>query len=108
MSLSIFNFRDDPAVTGAPAPRVPWEYARRRFGTSLKLRLSLLITVLIAMMTIAGGEYVVQQARQDIRAEVSSTMNLTGHFLDAQLAVLQEHALGQGFGVRLFQLKELR
>ena len=41
------------------------EQTRRPFGTSLKLRLSLLITVLIAMLT----------------------MNLTGHFLDAQLAL---------------------
>ena len=41
------------------------EQTRRPFGTSLKLRLSLLITVLIAM----------------------TTMNLTGYFLDAQLAL---------------------
>src|SRR5579871_4717488 len=74
----------------------------------LKLRLSLLITALVALMTLAGGAYIVQQARQDIRAEVRSTMNLTGHFLDAQLAVLQEHALGQGYAMRLFQLRELR
>jgi two-component system, NarL family, sensor histidine kinase UhpB len=78
------------------------------FGTSLKLRLSLLITVLIAMMTLAGGDFVVQQARQDIRAEVSSTINLTGHFLDAQLAVLQDRGLGQGYAVKLFQLRQLR
>ncbi len=108
MSLPISNFRDDATVIGAPAAAEPWEQARRPLGTSLKLRLSLLITVLIAMMTMAGGEYVVQQARQDIRAEVSSTMSLTGHFLDAQLAVLQEHSLGPGFAARLFQLKELR
>jgi two-component system, NarL family, sensor histidine kinase UhpB len=78
------------------------------FGTSLKLRLSLLITVLIAMMTLAGGDYVVQQARQDIRAEVDSTINLTGHFLDAQLAVLQDRGFGQGYAVKLFQLRQLR
>jgi len=74
----------------------------------LKLRLSLLITVLVALMTLAGGEYVVQQARKDIRDEVRSTMNLTGHFLDAQLAVLQQHGLPQGGAMPLFQLTELR
>jgi two-component system sensor histidine kinase UhpB len=76
--------------------------------SSLKLRLSVLITVLIALMTLAGGAYVVQQARQDIRDEVRSTMSLTGHFLDAQLALVQDHSLGEGFAVRLIQLKELR
>ncbi len=74
----------------------------------LKLRLSLLITVLVALVTLAGGAYVVQQAREDIRDEVRSTMNLTGHFLDAQLAVLQDHAIAQGQAMPLFQLTELR
>jgi len=81
---------------------------RRRAGISLKLRLSLLITLLIALMMLAGGAYIVREARQDIRDEVRSTMNLTGHFLDAQLTVLQERGLTQGFAARLFQLKELR
>ena len=108
MSLPISQLPLASAMPAAPALRAPAEPSRRPFGTSLKLRLSLLITVLIAMMTMAGGEYVVQQARQDIRAEVRSTMSLTGHFLDAQLALVQDHSLGQGFAVRLFQLKELR
>ena len=81
---------------------------RRPIGTNLKLRLSLLITLLVALMTLAGGGYVVQKARQDIRAEVRSTMSLTGHFLDAQLAVLHDHWRGQGSAVPLFQLQELR
>jgi two-component system sensor histidine kinase UhpB len=116
MSLLISRFRDDPAAPAVPAVlaqlapslRAAPQRARRPLGTSLKLRLSLLITLLIALMTIAGGAYVVQQAREDIRAEVRSTMSLTGHFLDAQLAVLQERALGPGYAGRLFQLKELR
>ncbi len=89
-------------------PAQPAGEARRPIGTNLKLRLSLLITVLIAMMTIAGGDYVVQKARQDIRMEVRSTMSLTGHFLDAQLAVLHDHWRGQGYAIPLFQLRELR
>jgi two-component system, NarL family, sensor histidine kinase UhpB len=110
MNAPISRFGDDLPVAGAQVPlaRASTSRSRHPFGTSLKLRLSVLITVLIAMMTLAGGEYVVQQAREDIRAEVSSTMSLTGHFLDAQLAVLQDRGLGQGYAVRLFQLKELR
>jgi len=34
------------------------------------------------MMMFAGGAYIVEQARQDVRAEVRSAMNLTGHFLE--------------------------
>jgi two-component system sensor histidine kinase UhpB len=107
MSLPISQFPQVLALPEAPLSASA-EPSAGPIGTSLKLRLSLLITVLIAMMTLVGGEYVVQQARQDIRAEVRSTISLTGHFLDAQLALVQDHALGQGFAVKLFQLKELR
>lgn len=79
-----------------------------RAGISLRLRLSLLITLLIALMMLAGGAFIVREARRDIRAEVRSTMSLTGHFLDAQLAVLHDRASGQGYATRLFQLRELR
>jgi two-component system sensor histidine kinase UhpB len=100
---------DHPIIAGAVAPRERARQLRRPVGISLKLRLCLLITVLIAMMMVIGGAYIVEQARQDVRAEVRSTMNLTSHFLDAQLAVLQERGLGgQGYAVRLFQLRELR
>jgi two-component system, NarL family, sensor histidine kinase UhpB len=92
---------DHPIIAGALAPRARARQSRSPVGISLKLRLCLLITVLIAMMMFAGGAYIVEQARQDVRAEVRSTMNLTSHFLDAQLAVLQDR-------VRLFQLRELR
>jgi len=99
---------DHPLVAEAVAPRESALKSRRPVGISLKLRLCLLITVLIAMMMLAGGAYIVEQARQDVRAEVRSTMNLTSHFLDAQLAVLQDRGLAQGYAVRLFQLRELR
>jgi two-component system, NarL family, sensor histidine kinase UhpB len=92
-----------PARTAAPAGRL----RRRPLGTSLKLRLSLMITFLIALMMIAGGSYVVRKARQDIRAEVASTMTLTGQFLDAQLAVLRDHWQMQGYSIPLFQLSAL-
>jgi two-component system sensor histidine kinase UhpB len=106
MSLPIQMFHD-PAPSAA-AQHAALEPSRRPLGTSLKVRLSLLITVLIVLMMLAGGAFIVRQARQDIRAEEFSTMSLTGHFLDAQLAVLQDRGLGQGYAVHLFQLKELR
>jgi two-component system sensor histidine kinase UhpB len=76
-------------------------------GSTLKLRLSLLITALIALVTLAGGGYVVRKARDDIRSEVLSTLNLTGHFLDAQLAVMRDRWSVTGNVVPLFQLREL-
>jgi two-component system sensor histidine kinase UhpB len=76
-------------------------------GSTLKLRLSLLITALIALVTLAGGAYVVREARDDIRDEELSTLNLTGHFLDAQLAVMRDRWSATGYVVPLFQLREL-
>jgi two-component system sensor histidine kinase UhpB len=58
-------------------------------------------------LTVAGGIYVIRKARDDIRAEVQSTVTLTGHFLDAQLAVLRDRWSMGGYTVPLFQLREL-
>jgi two-component system, NarL family, sensor histidine kinase UhpB len=79
-------------------------------GSTLKLRISLLITLLLAVVTVVGGVYVVHKARDDIRAEVQSTLNLTDHFLDAQLVVLQDRwsESPRALPVPLFQLRELR
>lgn len=76
-------------------------------GGTLKLRLSLLITALIALLTLAGGAWVVRQARDDTRDEVLSTLNLSGHFLDAQLALMRDRWQESGRVVPLFQLREL-
>ncbi|HEY1726329.1 MAG TPA: ATP-binding protein [Steroidobacteraceae bacterium] len=79
----------------------------RPVGGTLKLRLSLLITALIALLTLAGGAWVVRQARDDTRDEVLSTLNLSGHFLDAQLALMRDRWQESGRVVPLFQLREL-
>jgi two-component system, NarL family, sensor histidine kinase UhpB len=79
----------------------------RRPGTTLKVRLSLIITALLTLVTIAGGIYVIRKARNDVGEEVRSTLNLTGHFLDAQLDVLRDHWTANGYAVPLFQLREL-
>lgn len=76
--------------------------------TPLQLRLSLLITALLAVVTVAGGLYVVRSARDDIRAEVRSTLNLTGHLLDAQIALLRDRAPLSAAQLPLFGLRELR
>jgi two-component system, NarL family, sensor histidine kinase UhpB len=58
-------------------------------------------------VTLAGGVYVVRSARDDIRAEVRSTLELTGHFLDAQLGLLRDHAADEGATLPDFHLSEL-
>jgi two-component system, NarL family, sensor histidine kinase UhpB len=76
-------------------------------NATLKLRVCLIITALLAMLTIADGVYVVGKARDDVLAEVRSTLNLTGHFLDAQLDVLKDRWAAHGYVMPLFQLRTL-
>ena len=90
----------DTTECGASSPHVS-------SGATLKVRLSLIITALLALLTAAGGVYVIHKARIDVRDEVRSTLNLTAHFLDAQLDVLHDHWSARGYAVPLFQLREL-
>jgi two-component system, NarL family, sensor histidine kinase UhpB len=76
--------------------------------TTLTLRLSLIITVLLALVTLAGGVFVVRKARNDVREEVRSTLSLTGHFLDAELDLLHDQWSANGHAVPVFQLRELK
>ncbi len=95
----------DPAQSSTLVPAADDEVPI--FGTTLKLRLSLLITALLAIVTLAGGAYVVQKARTDTREEAQSTVALTGHFLDAQLEVLHDHWASAGYSAPHFRLREL-
>jgi len=52
---------------------------------SLKLRLNLVITGVLAILFLAGSAFLVRAARTDVRAEIESTANLATHFLDAEL-----------------------
>ena len=74
---------------------------------TLKLRVCLIITTLLVLLTVADGFYVINKARADVRDEVRSTLILTGHFLDAQLDVLRNHWAEHGYVVPLFQLRTL-
>ncbi len=71
------------------------------------MRVCLIITALLALLTVADGIYVIRKARADVRDEVRSTLILTGHFLDAQLDVLQDQWAARGYAVPLFQLRSL-
>ena len=81
--------------------------ARGNVGTTLKLRLSLLITALLATATLAGGIYVVGKARDDITAETRSTLDLTSHFLDAQIEDLHDGWAAHGYSTPTFHLRDL-
>ncbi|HEY8012119.1 MAG TPA: HAMP domain-containing sensor histidine kinase [Rudaea sp.] len=59
----------------------------RRWRLSLKQRLLLLITVLMALLCVAGGVYIVARAQNDIRGEMHSATDLIERYLGAQLAV---------------------
>jgi len=90
------------------------DYEERRYDRmhpaikhTLKFRLSLIITGLIAMVTLAGGAYIVRKASEDTRAEVISALNLADHFIDAEAAILQENWLVRGFSPPMFHLQEL-
>lgn len=52
---------------------------------SLKLRLNLMITVLLALVMLAGAMLMVRNAREDVRAEVESSAGLALHLLDTEI-----------------------
>jgi two-component system, NarL family, sensor histidine kinase UhpB len=95
------------AADTAHAPGARLLVADRWPKTTLKLRICLIITLLLALLTVADGIYVIGQARDDVRDEVRSTLTLTGHFLDAQLDVLKDHWAERGYVMPLFQLRDL-
>lgn len=55
---------------------------------SLKLRLNLLITALLALMMLIGAMQLISNARENVRAEIESTAVLVTHLLDAEIAYL--------------------
>jgi two-component system, NarL family, sensor histidine kinase UhpB len=79
----------------------------REVGTTLHLRLSLLITALLAMVTTVGGAYVIHKAREDITQETASTIDLTRHFFDAKIEDVEEQWAAHGFAQPDFKLGEL-
>ncbi|HQR52842.1 MAG TPA: histidine kinase [Burkholderiales bacterium] len=70
---------------------------------SLKLRLNLVITIVLAIIFLASSVFLVREARRDVQAEIESTANLALHFLDAEL----QRARLAGDGPPLFHLAAL-
>lgn len=52
---------------------------------SLQLKLNLLITSLLLILLSVSAYFIIENAREDVRAEVSSTSNLVLHLLDAEI-----------------------
>lgn len=52
---------------------------------NLKLRLNLIITALLFLVMLVGATLMIQNAREDVRAEVTSTAALALHLLDAEI-----------------------
>lgn len=52
---------------------------------SLKLRLNLMITLLLALVMMVGALLMVRNAREDVRAEVESSASLALHLLDTEI-----------------------
>lgn len=74
---------------------------------SLKLRLNVLITALLALMLLIGAMQLIVNAREDVRAEIESTAVLVEHLLDAEIAYLVSSG-NAGVLERPFRLDELR
>ncbi len=98
----------NPAAVVAASPAPDHSESRANVGTTLKLRLSLLITAVLAMVTVAGGIYVVHKARDDAREEARSTVTLTSHLLDAQIQSLRSQWESHGYSPPQFNLSQLQ
>jgi two-component system, NarL family, sensor histidine kinase UhpB len=78
---------------------------------SLQFKLNLIITSLLFLMLGTSAYFIVENARDDVRAEVNSTSNLVLHLLDAEII---HYTSDYGWlnrsaksGVSIFRLKEL-
>ncbi|MDI1308949.1 MAG: histidine kinase [Methylotenera sp.] len=52
---------------------------------NLKIRINLIITLILALVMVLGAGMIIDNAREDIRAEVDSTTVLALHLLDAEV-----------------------
>lgn len=78
---------------------------------SLQLKINLIITSLLLLMLGTSAYFIVENARDDVRAEVNSTSNLVLHLLDAEIIHYTSdygwlNRTSKG-GLSIFRLKEL-
>ncbi|MDP2229494.1 histidine kinase [Methylotenera sp.] len=76
---------------------------------SLQLKLNLMITCLLLVLLSVSAFFVVKNASEDVRAEVTSTANLALHLLDAEILHYSSDFgwINNGDGASIFRLKEL-
>ena len=55
---------------------------------NLKIRINLIITLMLALVMLIGAYMTIDNARDDIRAEVDSTTVLALHLLDTEILPL--------------------
>ena len=61
---------------------------------SLKIRLNIMITCLLIIMMAIGAWFMLQNARENVRAEIASTTSLTLHLLDREIFSLSAKLVG--------------
>jgi two-component system sensor histidine kinase UhpB len=78
---------------------------------NLKIRINLIITLILALVMLAGAWMTIDNARDDIRAEVDSTTVLALHLLDSEvLHYTSDYALSRsdkGNDLAIFRLQSL-
>lgn len=76
---------------------------------NLRFRLNLVVTLVLLVILSIGAVIVIQTARQNVQAEVQSTMDLALHMLDAELANFNDKEIQANFAsdVSPFNLKNL-
>jgi two-component system, NarL family, sensor histidine kinase UhpB len=78
---------------------------------NLKIRINLIITLMLALVTLIGIYMIVDNARDDIRAEVDSTTVLALHLLDKEIShYTSDYAWANGYAsnkVSIFRLQSL-
>ena len=79
-----------------------------RREAALHLRLTLMISLLLALATLVGAFYLINKAREDVREEVGSTLDLTRHFLETRIGDLMAIWRATGYSPPHFQLQALR
>lgn len=75
---------------------------------SLKLRLSLVISLLLALVLLASGAYALRTAQEDVRAEVRSSADLAIRLLDSEVRRAAAMGLQPWPMVGLEELHEVR
>ena len=84
------------------------------YAMNLKIRINLIITLILALVMTVGAVMMINNAREDVRAEVDSTMLLALHLLDVETSnyiyqrTTPNSAIASSAGFRLNALNNVR